>query len=115
VTKLTELLRDGWLLGAGVSAALVAADQIAGQRTSPAQHQALGISLSWLGLAAWGVRCPERGAGDAIIVGAAIATCAGVSVRVVEWTRTQIDAAIDRRAVVALERDAERTRQIEPE
>jgi hypothetical protein len=103
VTKLTSLLRDGWIVGGGVSVALVMADHIAGARTSPAQRQALGMSLSWLGLAAWGVRQPERCAGEAIIVGAVIATCAGLAARAAEWVYGQIDAAVDRRAAAALE------------
>jgi hypothetical protein len=98
------LIKEGWVIGAGVALALIAADHAAGgARTSPAQRQSLGIALSWLGMAAWGMRCPERDAGEAIIVGAVVATCAGMAARAAEWGRTQIDAAIDRRAVAALE------------
>jgi hypothetical protein len=96
-------------VGGGVSLALIAADMIGGARTSPAQREALGISLAWVGLAAWGARCPERSVDEAVIVGAVIATCAGASARAVEWAHDQISAAMDRRAVAALEaaREAE--------
>jgi hypothetical protein len=97
------VLREGWLAGCGVSVALATASRLAAGRTSPAQHQALGISLSWLGLAIWAARRPERGATEAAIVGAMIATMAGVTLRLVEWGQGWLDAVINRRTVAELE------------
>lgn len=104
MTKLSELLREGTIIGVCVATVLLAAEHVAATRTSPAQHQALGISLSWLGLAAWGARRPERHVGEAIIVGAVIATVVGLAVRLVEWATAQHTASVERRAVAALER-----------
>jgi small neutral amino acid transporter SnatA (MarC family) len=97
------LIWDGWVIGGGVSLALIAADMIGGARTSPAQREALAVSLTWVGLATWGMRCPERSADEAVIVSAVIASCAGMSARAAEWAHNEIRAAIDRRAVAALE------------
>jgi hypothetical protein len=91
------------MIGGVVSVAIVVADHAAGARTSPAQLQATGMALSWVGMAAWAMRRPERCASEAIIVGAIVATCAAMSARAAEWTHDQISAAIDRRAVAALE------------
>jgi hypothetical protein len=91
------------VFGGFVSAALVAADHVAGSRTSPAQRQAMAIILNWLGLFAWAARRPDSDLGDAVIASAMISTCAGMALRASEWAQAEYRAAIDRRAVACLE------------
>jgi enoyl-CoA hydratase/carnithine racemase len=103
----TKLLQEGWVIGGGVSVALAAASHLAAGRTSPAQHQAIGLSLSWLGLAIWAARRPDPGATEAAIVGAMIASMAGITLRLAEWTRDWLSATANRRAVAELEAERE--------